>query len=154
MFFHTDTETCDLRKHMSLDYRSAPSIRYGCVFFQSRVPAPSVNTRSYRRLTFTHRVLVCLCALLTKLDKLQARAPPPLARLAPLASRLPAKLTPANQPARPERSCLINLEQVANVGVADSWLTYSDSPEVINRLSARGWKSRLYVEVMVKTTSI
>lgn len=56
-------------------------------------------------------------------------------------------------------SCLIPpAEQPQYIATRESGVQYSAictyivSPEVIRRLSVRGWKSRLYVEVMAKTS--
>lgn len=109
----------------------------------------SMLTSKYRH-GHSHALHTRLHGLLTKLDKLQVRVQPLLAWLAPLASR---KLTAANSQVAPKLSCLIPPRGRRSRRPRCLRFTHIVSPGVIRRLSARGWKSRLYVEVMAKTAS-
>lgn len=109
----------------------------------------SMLTSKYRH-GHSHALYTRLHALLTKLDKLQVRVQPLLAWLAPLASR---KLTAANSQVAPKLSCLIPPRGWRSCSRCLRF-THIVSTGVIKRLSARGWKSRLYVEVMAKTASV
>lgn len=98
LFFWTDTETCDLRKHMSVDYCTVASkLRFLPVTSSNMVLAQIVwlivVLNSLSRLVLRLFLLLSLLSKLEKLLQLQVSVPPLFVWLAALASQLAVELT-------------------------------------------------------------